>query len=254
MSKRILALQLFLAGPLSLCAAYASAQDRVPVQVDLVRAIDAARVKVGDPIFAKVAVKWQGSQCTLVQGAVLQGRIVAQTAHSKTKNTSEIALLFDSGQCGGRDMKPLPLTVAAVLSVDPREEQNAYENQPLSDAVGLSVGGLSGGPSGASLNTSHGLRSVSAAAATVELSPPVYAGPTAVMPGQVLGLKGVKLNVGGGPEGSSVLTSLGHNVRLEYRAQLVLVPNLNVATPVATSAPSPDSASPPASLVAPGGA
>ena len=254
MSKRILAIQLFLAGPLLLCAAYASAQDRVPVQVDLVRAIDAARVKVGDPVFAKVAVKWQGSQCTLVQGAVLQGRIVAQTAHSKTNNTSEIALLFDSGQCGGREMKPLPLTVAAVLSVDPREEQKSYENQPLSDAVGLSVGGLSGGPSGASVNISHGLRSVSAAAATVELSPPVYAGPTAVMPGQVLGLKGVKLNVGGGPEGSSVLSTLGHNVRLEYRAQLVLVPNLNVPTPVATIVPVPERASPSATLFAPGGA
>jgi len=238
MSKRILAFRLLLTGPLLFCALPAAAQDHAPLQVDLVRALDAARVKVGDPVFAKVAMKWQGPGCSLAQGAVLQGRIVAQTAYSRSSRTSEVALLFESAQCDGHAMKPMPLTVAAVLSEDPRDDQSEYDSQPLSDAVGLAVGGLVGGPSGAGLrgSVSGGLRSVSAAAATVELSPTEYRGPTSIMPGQVLGLKGVKLNVGAGPEGSSILTASGHNVRLEYRAQLVLMPNLSSTAPVAASA------------------
>jgi hypothetical protein len=243
MSKRILKIQALLVGSVLMCAVHTAAQDHAPaqpVQVDLVRAIDASRAKVGDPIFAKVALKWQNSECRLAQGAVLQGRIVAQTAYSKASPVSEIALLFDTAQCDGHAMKPLRLTVAAVFGEDPRDDQSEYESQPLSDAVGLAVGGLAGGPSGASLrgSVSGGLRSVSAAAATVELSPTEYKGPESVMSGQVLGIRGVKLNVGGGPEGSSVLTASGHNVRLEYRAQLILVPNLS-APVVGDESPTP---------------
>jgi hypothetical protein len=253
MSKRILAIRLLFACPFLLWAAQAAAQDHAPLQVDLVRAIDAARVKVGDPVFAKVAMKWKSPECSLAQGAVLQGRIVAETAHTRANPTSEIALLFESAQCDGNAMRPLPLTVAAVLSEDPRDDESEYDSQPLSDAVGLAVGGLVGGPSGASLrgSASGGLRSVSAAAATVELSPTEYKGPTSIMPGQVLGIKGLKLNVGGGPEGSSVLTASGHNVRLEYRAQLVLVPNLRATAPIAAGA-SPTEVVPPNAAPSPG--
>ncbi|MGC2807139.1 MAG: hypothetical protein WA211_13480, partial [Candidatus Acidiferrales bacterium] len=257
MSKRLLAPSASLALLLLLCPAVTAAQDpsRVPVQVEIVRSMDAARVKVGDPIFAKVSTKWQSPQCSLRQGAVLEGRIIAAAQRSKTSNKSEIALLFDTGQCNGLDMKPLPLTVAAVLAFNPFENQDNYETQPLSDAVGLSVGGLVGGPSGASLRgvASSGLRSVSAAAATVELSPTVYAGPTAVMPGQVLGIKGVKLDVGSGPEGSSVLSTSGHNIHLESGSQLVLVPNLKAA-PAPASATSPPPAVSPSTAAGPAAA
>jgi hypothetical protein len=237
MRKRILTIR-----NLALCAVFscdlvAVAQERIPVQAELVRAIEAGRVKVGDPVLAKVVVKWQAPQCMLREGAVLKGRIVAQSVHSKTEKTSEIALLFDSGQCDGPDMKPLALTVAAVLATDPSRDNGMYENQPLSEAVGLSIGGTGGGSAGVGVGGGGGnLRSVTAAAATVYVTPPRYKGPTAVMPGQVAGIKGMKLNVGGGPEGSSVLTTSGHNVRLESGSQLVLVANANAATPAAAAA------------------
>src|SRR5271155_5814671 len=111
MGKRILAIKVLLAGLVCLCGVHAAAQEHVPLQVDLVRAIDAARVKVGDPVFAKVAMKWKSPECSLAQGAVLQGRIVAETAHTRANPTSEIALLFESAQCDGNAMRPLPLTV-----------------------------------------------------------------------------------------------------------------------------------------------
>jgi hypothetical protein len=236
MSKRILTGRLLLLGTLSCSAFKATAQDRVPVQAELVRAIEAGRIHVGDSIFAKVTVKWQGFQCALRQGAVLKGRIVAQSVHSKTQKASEIALLFESGQCDGHNLKPLPLTLAALLAADPNRETNSYEYQPLSEAVGVGIGGSAASGRG-------NLRSVTASAATIEDSPSRYMGPSAVLPGQVVGIKGVKLNVGSGPGGSSVLAALGHNVRLEAGSQFVLVPNL--------SAPMPDTASTPPAPTAP---
>jgi hypothetical protein len=238
MSKRILTIEIGLLLALVSCLSEAAEQQRVPVQADLVRAIEAGRVKVGDPVLAKVAVKWQSPECSLREGAILKGRIVAQNVHSKTEKTSQIALLFDNGQCGGRDMKALPLTVAAVLASDPAQDKNQYENQPLSEAVGLSIGGTGGGSAGVAVGGGGGnMRSVTAAAATVYVSPPVYKGPTSVMPGQVVGIRGMKINVGGGPEGSSVLSISGRNVRLETGAQLLLVLNANASTSVTPNEP-----------------
>jgi hypothetical protein len=242
MGKRILGFtcELLLPSILLTLSCCATAQDHNPVQAELVRAIDAGRVKVGDLVLAKVAVKWQTPQCTLREGAILNGRIVAQAVHSKVEKISQIALLFDSGQCNGPDMKPLPMTVGAVLAADPSRDRSQYENQPLSEAAGLGMGG-DNGPQGGPASNSGG-RSITTAAATVYVSPPRYRGPTAVMPGEVVGIRGLKLNVGGGPEGSSILSMSGHNVRLEAGSQLILVGNLNAAaavTPAPTSKPAP---------------
>ncbi|MGA3087600.1 MAG: hypothetical protein ABSD75_03245 [Terriglobales bacterium] len=212
----------------------ASDQERVPLQVELVGAVEAGKLKLDDPVLAKVGVKWQGPQCMLRQGAIVKGRIVAQTVHSKTEKTSSIALLFESGECNGPDMKPLPMTVAAVLAADPSRDPSNYVNQPLSEAAGLGIGndnGRSGGPA------SSGGRSVMTAAATVYASPPRYRGPTTVLPGQVVGIRGLKLSVGSGPAGSSVLSTSGHNVHIESGAQLLLTPNLNATAAVAPSVP-----------------
>jgi hypothetical protein len=229
MRKRILRSALF-AGCLPLgCIVLAFSADRIPLQAELLRAVEAGRVKVGDPVLAKVTVKWQSPQCALREGAILNGHIVAQKVHSKTEKTSEIALVFDSGQCGGVDLKPLPMTVAAVLAGDPARDKGMYENQPLSEAVGLGLGSGGGGPNGTG-GGATGKRSVMQAAATVYVSPPRYKGPTTVLPGQVIGIRGMTLNVGGGPEGSSILSTSGHNARLEAGAQFLLSPNLNVVS------------------------
>ncbi|MGA8271960.1 MAG: hypothetical protein WB919_10425 [Candidatus Sulfotelmatobacter sp.] len=224
MRNRILTTLLVFFCPLFFIVFSGAAEDRLPVQAELVRAIEAGRIHIGDSIYAKVTLKWKNPQCTLREGAVLKGRIVAQGVHSKTEKRSEIALLFESGQCDGPDLKPLPLTLAALVAGDPEQDANNYEYQPLSDAVGVSIGG------GASSGRGN-LRSVTGSAATIQDSPSRYKGPSAVLPGEVVGIKGVKLNVGNGPEGSSVLSTLGHNVRLESGTQLVLVPSLSAPTP-----------------------
>src|SRR5262249_38217915 len=196
-----------------LSSASLRADDRIPVQASLVRSVDAGRVRVGDSVLAKVSVKWKSPECELRQGAILKGRVVAQAAHSKTVKNSEIGLLFDSGECGGAALKPLPLTVAAVMAKNPHLDPAMYQSAPLTDAIGLSLNG----------NT----RSLSTAAATVFHQADVYRGPSSVRPGEVSGIKGVQLKVGGGPEGSSILSTSGHNLRLEMGSELVLVPNVS---------------------------
>lgn len=128
------------------------AQTPVPVWAELVQRLDASKIKVGDPILAKIASPWKSPACDLRAGAIIQGHVVTQRAHSKTEKSSEISISFESGQCGGREMKPLLLTVAAVVAAQPSRYSNfpaSEKMQPLSSAVGLTFNG--------------GLRSVTAA-------------------------------------------------------------------------------------------
>lgn len=207
LSRRLVMVSLvFLSSGLS-CA-----DDRVPVQASLVHSLEAGRIKVGDSVLAKVSVRWKSSECDLREGAILKGRVVAQTARSKAVKNSEIALLFESGECGGSALKLLPLTIAAVMAGNPRLDPNMYQSPPLNDAVGLTLKGNA--------------RSLTTAAATVFSQADSYKGPTSIRPGAVAGIKGLQLKVGEGPEGSSILSASGHNVRLDAGAQLVLVPNV----------------------------
>ena len=212
-----------------LCSAADPSSARTPIQAELVKSIEAGRVQAGDLVFAKVDLAWSNSACQLREGAILKGRIVRETPRSKAAKSSDIALLFDSGQCGGREMKPLPLTVAAVLAPDPNRGSSLFgdqESPPLSDAVGLSL---------SQPGTGSPMRSMLAAAQTVILEPPRNKPPQLVMPGQVIGFGDVKLAVGSGPEGSSILTSEKHNLRLESGSRLVLVPS--VTAEIAGSGP-----------------
>jgi hypothetical protein len=220
-----------------LSAGLSCADDRVPVQASLVHSLEAGRIKIGDSVLAKVSVRWKSSECDLREGAILKGRVVAQTARTKAVKNSEIALLFESGECCGSALRLLPLTIAAVMAGNPRRDSNMYQSPPLADAVGLSLNGNA--------------RSLSTAAATVFHEADVYRGPASIRPGEVAGIKGLQLKVGEGPEGSSILSASGHNVRLDAGALLVLVPNVTAgnsspAGSAALTAPSPSvTAAPP---------
>ena len=245
-----LSLCLLLLALVPLCHGGAPTPTRTPIQAVLLKAVEAGHVNIGDPIYAKVELAWGDSNCKLREGAILKGRIIGQTARTKVVKSSEISLLFDSGQCGGRDMKPLPLIVASVLAPDPTWGTSLYGNEQgrsLTEAPGLSLGG---GTSPMSLGAGGGsnMRSMLDAAATVLLEPPTNKPPQLVMPGQVVGLGDMKLGVGKGPEGSSVLSSEKHNLRLDSGSRLVLVPNVNVSTAAAPPS-APDSSGNPGPAV-----
>jgi len=222
------------------CSGSTPPDDRTAVQAELVKTIEAGRVHPGDAIYARVDLAWNTPDCKLREGAILKGRIVAQTPSSKSAKPSQIALTFESGQCGGRDMKPLRLTLAAVLAPDPNRKTSLYEDQqsqPLSEAVGLSLGQAgSGSP----------MRSITTAAATVLVEPPRYKPPVVVMPGQVIGIADMKLALGTGPEGSTVVAAEKHNLRLDSGSRFVLVPTVNAGVSASPAKYSPTASEPPA--------
>jgi len=108
----------------------------------------------------EASVGLEESACDLRVGAIIQGHVVTQRTHSTTEKTSEIAVIFESGQCGGRDMKALFLTFAAVVAPYPSRSSDlpgTEELQPLSSAVGLTL--------------NANVRSISQASATVYFEP-----------------------------------------------------------------------------------
>jgi len=188
------------------------AQTATPIQAELIQRLNARKVKVGDAILAKLRTPWKSPECDLRAGAVIQGHIVTQKAYSKTEKISEIGITFESGQCGGREMKPLLLTVAAILAPNPPSYSDTEEMQPLNSAVGLGLNG--------------GMRSLSQAAATVYVEPRVKT-PSSVKMGQVVGIPNVAISVGQPPDWASILRSTGRDVQLSAGTQFVLVPNVS---------------------------
>jgi len=201
-------------------------QSLLPIQAELLQRLNAGKVKVGDSILAKLALPWSSSMCDLRAGAIIQGHVVTQKAHSKTENTSEIGIVFESGQCGGREMKPLFLTLAAVLAPLPSSDSESDELQPLSSATGLGLNGT--------------LRSVSQASAIVNVEPRRAKTPHLVRAGQVVGIPHLAISVGG-PDGASILRSIGLDVQLSPGTQLVLVSSHRSEPNVNTDAKSADS-------------
>jgi hypothetical protein len=185
------------------------------IQAELVKRLEAGKVGIGDSVLARVQMGWKGSSCELRPGDIVQGRIVLRRPYSKTEKISEVAVLFENGQCGGPAMKPLALTIAAIVSADVRGGGPALgqgqDRQALSDAVGLTLNG--------------GARSLSQAAETVYHEPSrTDVTPRKLKPGQVIGISHLRLTVGTGPEGSSILSATGRELRLDAGTQFVLVP------------------------------
>ena len=88
---------LFLCALLWLQSQIVFAQSLAPVQAELVQRLDASRVKVGDPILAKLQSPWKSPACDLRTGSIIEGHIVTQRAHSKTEKISELGVIFEKG-------------------------------------------------------------------------------------------------------------------------------------------------------------
>ena len=201
----------------------------IPIQAELVKRLYADKLRLGDSVLARAQAGWKGSSCELRRGDILEGRIVFQKSYSKTDKTSEIAILFDKAQCGGQAMKPLPLTVVAIVAADPWRDpipDALSEHQSLSDAVGLALNG--------------NVRSLSVATETVYVEPGRLRepDPKEVRAGQVVGISHLKLLVGKGPEGGSILSSRGRELQLDIGTQFVLFPTPTDPSPKDAAAPS----------------
>jgi hypothetical protein len=202
-----------------------------PIHAELVGPMDARFLKPGSPLLLKVKDAWQNDDCSLREGSILKGHVVAANVSSKEDRISKVALLVDEAECNGQTLVPMPLAVAAMMAPDPMETGNMQEYAPLNEGPVATGGGAGSGTSS--------MRSVSAAAIIAQNSAMPVDAPKRMALGDVIGLSGLKLSVGTGPEYSSVLSDKGRNVSLHRDTQFVLVPEALIrrAEPAAEAVP-----------------
>jgi len=195
-----------------------------PLQTELLAPLDITRLHPGSAVLARLAVAWSGQGCSLTQGSTLAGHIAEVDLRSRQNNISRITVLFDTADCNGVRSSIFPSTLVAVLAGTLGGDPHQTEGPPLADAVGLSMAG--------------GARSALSASAITDFSAhPLRKLPAQVLPGQVVGLSRIKLSVGAGVDGGSVLSSPDHNLRLEATTHFILMPRPPAAAAAPPAAP-----------------
>lgn len=187
-----------------------------PVQAELMADMHAHLLKVGATVFARVTVDWRTADCTLRDGAVLEGHVVSVVPHSKTAKGSEVDVAFTKAQCGDTKMGAFELMLAAMAAPPQNSDLGVISESLPSLATGQK--GVNGQMVLNSMRNSSDYN--------LQMEAQIYQFP--VVPrmemGYVSGIPGIKLDVGAGPENSSVLTSKNHDVALEKHTLLLLVP------------------------------
>jgi hypothetical protein len=207
-----------LAGAFVLCAvpAFAATVAKpgvTPVEAELMTDMHSHLLRVGASVFAKVQGDWRGSGCDLTEGAIVEGHIIAVTAHSKVVKDSEVDVAFTRAQCGEMQLGAFNLVLAAVVAGPEHTDLGIITAPiPIGTAGGAgSVYAVKGMQMSALVNRQMGPLGYRPDLSRLKM-------------GDVSGFKGMKLSVGTGPENSSVLTLKDHDVVLEKHTLLLLVP------------------------------
>jgi len=205
----------------SLGAAFGQSSEKLnygPVQAEFLKRLHVRQLTIGQIVYARVTLDWKGPDCALRTGAILEATV--ETAEPrKTRAESRLALSFTKAQCNGSDTRPLNLVVAAVA--DAPEDWSIVPDSQFRMPMSFSNpnGGNGMGPGfgspGADLYSTH-----------LELAGVLHHFPMGpkVKPGAVLGYKGLKLDIGTGPNRSSVLSSNRGDISLGEFTQILLVP------------------------------
>jgi tetratricopeptide (TPR) repeat protein len=188
------------------CTQYADQNNEHPlnstIQGGIIGWLDSGHLKPGQPINLKVLRDWIAPSCTLTAGATLYGHVMASTA---SKGASELAIVFDHGDCSGHPKQELSLRIIGVAGGDAQYEA-------VHNAMPTQVAG--------------GGRAISDAAANMgvalddNMKPSVA--PDKVHPGVVSGIPHLKLVLEGGPQCSAMLTSEEHSVHLGAGSEFIL--------------------------------
>ena len=174
------------------------------LQAKVTGLIDSAHLKPGKEITLTLVKGWQDAECHLENLALLYGHVVA-TSSKRSPDSSELALVFDHGDCFPGGKKPLTLRVVAVIA--PPDQLVALHSVMPSQVAG-------------------GGRSISNTAAMAPFPEEINLNPSGpphtVHPGVVVGLPAVKLDPLGGPGCSALLTSTERDLHLGVGAQVLL--------------------------------
>lgn len=192
------------------------------VMVELMKTLDAKKLKAGDPVSARLTQGMRASDGTFVAaGSVVKGHVTAATAKANGAPQSSIAIAFDNVALKNGQQLPLQATIQAVGAppILAPEQYGGVGSQPVMTPPGTpnSPGTLSGtGPMGGSAPVT-GLPQPG--------NPPQTNGNpgTAPSPGGlttestgVVGLRNIELQSG------STLTSTGKDLKLDSGTEIVL--------------------------------
>jgi hypothetical protein len=167
----------------------------------IVVGLDSKHLKVGQSIQVKVLRDWITPTCALAKGTALYGHVLEATA-SKSPGASELAVVFDHGDCSGRPKQQLSLRIVGVVGSD-----TGYSG--VHNAMPTEVHG--------------GARSISTTASSMGAEADAdMNGPSSIHTGAVVGVAHLKLIPEGGPQCSAMLTSEQPSVRLGNGTELIM--------------------------------
>ncbi len=174
------------------------------IEATVTGSLDSTHLKPGREITAQVVTGWQFPGCNLPAKSTLYGHITAASS-SKNPDASEMAFVFDHGDCDGRSKKPISLTVIGVVA--PSDQFVGMHSALPSEVAG----------GGRDISNSVGNGGV---AQDENLNP--GGPPRTVHPGIVIRIPKLQLEPHGGPECSARIMSAKHNFRLESGSELIL--------------------------------
>jgi len=189
-----------------------------PIQAEFLAYFNVMHLAYGSAIFARTTSEWTGLDCTLREGAILEAKVENASPRGNGTAESILALSFTKAQCNGNEMKPFSLVLAAVAA-----PQTSYKN--VTTGVSIPIGSFSN-PNGNGM-PGFGASGVGDMTTThLEFSGIQHHFPfrPELQSGDVIDIKGLKLDVGTGPNRSSVLTSKNRDVSLQKYTQILLVP------------------------------
>ena len=224
-----------------------------PLQATLDVPLDTSHMVVDAPIFASTRLLWAGPDCTLRPGATLSGRVLAVQSRSKGNSQSSLTLLFDHADCNGQRAVPFALALYALIDTRVTPNEQMFAQGITGTELAKPHITLSGSPG----TTTSRSNTISSGASTLAAKPFLMQGasdsaPVSVKAGQVLGLEKVKLSVGTGQQGSSILFSTRQDFFVPPKARLVLVAlELPRTAPSTLTARTPPAPPPPPALPPP---
>src|ERR1035437_7195783 len=179
----------------------------------------------GAKILTKVTVDWHGPDCTLKAGSILEATVEIAERHND-RIPSRVALSFTKAQCNGPDLKPMKLSLVAIAK--PPDNWDGLPDSVFKGPVVIS------NPNGTKGIVANQVRGTSLS--HLELNGITHRFPSTsnIHPGAVLDISGLKLEVGTGPNRSSVLNAKNHDAYLDMFTQILLLPDTVVFRPGAT--------------------
>jgi hypothetical protein len=196
-----------------------------PVEAEFLANLRVSQLAPGAKVLAKVTVDWNGPGCTLRTGSILEATVAVADRRS-VGTPSRVALAFTKAQCNGPNLKTMNLLLVAVAQ-PPENWSGLTDTMSKGPVMFMNPNGTRGlaGNAMGGTSLSH-----------LELNGIMHRFPALsnVHPGTVVDISGLKLEVGTGPNRSSILIAKSRDVSLERFTQILLLPASAVFLPGAT--------------------